>query len=69
MDAQALAIRARQLLPGADQVRVEELINGQCPFKIVVTHGGDTVWYPFNAEDLPLAARLCATKLSLGMKS
>lgn len=71
MDKEDFTLRARDLLVGAHQVKVEETMTGRAPFKMLVQKvaGGDWVWQPFDQSTFFAALQIVATKLQLGIKS
>jgi hypothetical protein len=67
MNLATLTAEARHHLPWAEQIRIEKDIIGRAPYKLFVTHNGQTHWTPFAGHDLLLACKVIASRLQLGV--
>lgn len=66
MDKAQLLAQARAYLPDADTIKIEEVVRGPAPFKLVAWKRGNCHWTHFKAEDLFLACKLVGNKLAIG---
>lgn len=69
MDKERLTIRAREHLPDADSIKIEELMTSPAPFKLVVMKNGQASWRPFDGpDDLYSACQMVGSELGIAAR-